>query len=285
MRETGHVYQVPDFGGDIPQLIQAGEPHHYKVWLPSPDYQITCWVFGAPLQNAQWWFYTAINENVIMTAVLHSMLIDGALMVISLLLITGGIWLTSSHITQPLVSLKQHMQQYFQERRPLPMQDEWLYNRDETGSLARSFIQLTHHLAERDKALQIARADHMGRLIKHLKGQYFYFQLDKDSKLAFSNTSLNSVLGYHQASYRLEFQRFLATHRDQNRFQEHFKQVFAGKCEHPFELNMQHANGDIRRVQIFWGVFQGEDNETLVEGLGHDVTDYVNDTEKIQSAP
>ncbi len=283
MRETGEVYQISGFGEEIPDLIEKGQTHHYRVWLPSPDYQMTCWVFGAPLPHAQWWLYTAVNENAAMNQALNSIIMDGVLMALSLLIITGGIWYTSSRITSPLVSLKQHMQQYFQEQHPLPMQKEWLYNRDETGSLARSFIQLTHHLAERDKALQTARADHIGRLIKHLKGQYFYFQLDRDGKLAFSNASLNSALGYHQTSPKLEFQRFLATHRDQNRFQEHFKQALAGKWGHPFELNMQHANGDTRRVQIFWGAFHGENNKMLVEGLGHDVTDYVNDTEKFRA--
>ncbi|MGY0218108.1 ATP-binding protein [Endozoicomonadaceae bacterium StTr2] len=283
MRETGQTYQVSDFGEEIPELIKAGQTHHYKVWLPSPEYQITCWVFGAPLQHAQWWLYTAVNENVVMKSVLQSMLTDGIVMTLSLLIIIVGIWFASSRITRPLVSLEQHMKQYFEQRRPLPMQAEWLHNKDETGSLARSFIQLTHHLAERDKSLQLARADNIGRLLKHLKGEYFYFQLDSKGRIAFSNTSLNAMFGNHGLSFKPEFQRFLATSRDQNRFTEEFGKALKGQQGTPFELSMRNAHGDIRRVQIFWGAIREENDDIALEGLGHDITDFISDTEKFRA--
>ncbi|WP_062268984.1 PAS domain-containing hybrid sensor histidine kinase/response regulator [Endozoicomonas arenosclerae] len=280
LRQTGEVYGIEGFGDQIEQWIDSGRAETFRAWIPNPQYQKEYWFFGAPVASSQWWLYTSVSRQHALQGVLDIALVDIAIMLISLLLILGGIWYASKKITLPLIKLKSCMDTFIEHHQLVEIPDT--RSRDEAGSLARSFVKLTQWLEARDKALDQARANNMGHIVQGLKGRYFYFQLDTEGQIVHVSRSVESVLGYSRESFTGPFENFLSKDPDNRNFQSNFEKVVRGETVEAFELDIQNRQGQSRRIELFWSAMTSG-SQKVIEGLANDVTERVSDTLKFKA--
>ena len=283
IHETGQLYGVNYFWNDISELILAAKPESFRVWIPNPQYQKEYWFFGAPVGvgSVNWWLYTSVSRQHALQGILDLALVDGLIMILSLLLILAGILFSSKKITQPLIELKQSMDQFIQHHQLIKKPN--IFSRDETGSLARSFVELTQWLANRDEALQEARASNMGHIVQALQGRYFYFQLDKNNDLVHISPSIESVLGYKVDEFSGPFKQFLGIDTNFNEIQNSIQKTLTEQTVTALELDAIHKNGQKRRLEVFWSPVETNSRKSVIEGLANDVTERVSDTLKFKA--
>ncbi|WP_257275555.1 PAS domain S-box protein [Endozoicomonas sp. ONNA1] len=280
LRQTGEVYGIEGFGNKIEQWVDSGRAETFRAWLPNPQYQKEYWFFGAPVSSSQWWLYTSVSRQHALQGVFNIALLDIAIMLISLLLILGGIWYASKKITSPLITLKSCMDTFIEHHKLVELPDT--HSRDEAGSLARSFVKLTQWLDARDHALHQARANNMGHIVQGLKGRYFYFQLDTDGKIVHISRSVKSVLGFRSEEFSGPLENFLSHDPGNCAFKVNFQKVLRGEPVEAFELDIQNKQGQSRRIELFWNAMTSG-QQRVIEGLANDVTERVSDTLKFKA--
>ncbi|WP_236631445.1 PAS domain-containing hybrid sensor histidine kinase/response regulator [Endozoicomonas numazuensis] len=280
LRQTGEVYGIEGFGDHIEQWIDSGRAETFRAWIPNPQYQKEYWFFGAPVSSSQWWLYTSVSRQHALQGVLDIALVDIAIMLISLLLILGGILYVSKKITHPLITLKSCMDTFIEHHKLVELPDTG--SRDEAGSLARSFVKLTQWLDARDKALHQARANNMGHIVQGLKGRYFYFQLNTDGEIVHISRSVESVLGYRSEEFKGPLENFLSNDPGNHSYKTNFEKVLRGEPVEAFELDIQNKHGHSRRIELFWNAMTSG-QQRVIEGLANDVTERVSDTLKFKA--
>ncbi|WP_448217695.1 PAS domain S-box protein [Endozoicomonas sp. 2B-B] len=280
LRQTGEVYGIEGFGNKIEEWIDSGRAETFRAWLPNPQYQKEYWFFGAPVSSSQWWLYTSVSRQHALQGVLDIALLDIAIMLISLLLILGGICYASKKITNPLITLKSCMDNFIEHHKLVELPDT--HSRDEAGSLARSFVKLTQWLDARDLALHQARANNMGHIVQGLKGRYFYFQLNTDGKIVHISRSVKSVLGYRSEEFSGPLENFLSHDPGNCNYKVNFEKALRGEPVEAFELDIQNKQGQSRRIELFWNAMTSG-QQRVIEGLANDVTERVSDTLKFKA--
>ena len=270
---------------DLEKLIERGELVSRYKWAPVRQNEY--WLMGAPIKSASWWMVSYAPRETVLAPVIDQAQINALLMMLSLTLIFICASLVAARITQPIIQLKQAMDD-FTYRHVKPVITH--ISQDEIGGLAESFQQLVSKLDDREKALYKVRTSKIGYLLERLRGNYFYFNLDKDGCISHVSPSIEAILGYPQREFLRPLIGYLATQDSKFRFREQFREAKKGRWGDSFELDILHVNGSIRRLEIFWsdmGDLPGE--QYLVEGLANDITERVSDTKKfkllLDSAP
>ncbi|WP_153767141.1 PAS domain-containing hybrid sensor histidine kinase/response regulator [Endozoicomonas sp. OPT23] len=281
LKETGDVYGVDDFGKNIPQLLENDKPYNSRIWLPNPQYQKEYWFFGAPVSSVKWWLYTSVSRQHALKGILELALMDIVIMLISLLLILAGIWYSSKRIIQPLIQLKDCMDQFIHGHQLLALPEA--ASNDETDSLSRSFIKLTQWLDNRNQELQVARANNMGHIVQGMQGSYFYFQLNKNKDAVYISPSAQAITGFESDDLSRSFTTILNTPQDHSRFNRSFQTIVQGGQTDAFEVDIHHPDGSIKTLEIFWSYFEQGSQPGVIEGLANDVTERVTDTEKFKA--
>ncbi len=281
LRETGKIYGIKNFGEDISQLIDNDLPHHFRAWLPNPQYQKEYWFFGAPVSSVKWWLYTSVSRQHALQGILELALMDVLVMLLSLLLILTGIWYSSKRITRPLIQLKDCMDQFIHSHQLIPLPEAG--RSDETASLSHSFIKLTQWLENRDRELQVARANNMGHIVQGMQGSYFYFQLNTSEEVVYISPSAKAITGYDIEQLSRSLSASLNSDKDRSRFNHSFQTILKGEEAEAFEIDIHHADGRIRTLEIFWSYFEQGNQPNMIEGLANDVTERVADTEKFKA--
>ncbi|KEI71382.1 ATP-binding protein [Endozoicomonas elysicola] len=285
IHQSQFYYGSPGLWSDLEELIERGEPAFRHKWVPVRQNEY--WLMGAPIKSASWWMISYAPRETVLAPVIDQAQINALLMILSLTLIFTCASLVSVRITRPIVRLKRAMDDFtYRQVKPVITH----ISRDEIGSLTESFQQLVNKLADREKALHKARASNIGHLLERLRGNYFYFNLNKDGCVTHVSPSIEAILGYSQSEFLRPLIGYLATQDSKFRFRDQFREAKQGRWGDTFELDIRHLNGSIRRLEIFWsdmGDLPGK--QYLVEGLANDITDRVSDTKKfkllLDSAP
>ena len=231
------------------------------------------WLFAAPVKVNSWVLLTGIPKEQALAPAKHQAKVAALVMLGSLLLIVVCVWNLSGLLTRPLRQLTGAVRD-FTEGRPLPR----LYTQgsDEAGTLSRTFLDMVERLEERDHALHEARARNLGRIAEGLRGQYFYFACDPLGKLIHVSPSLEGILGFTPEEYVRQNIVFPAIG---GRSQTEGRQRSSA-----YEFEVRHKDSSLRRIEFF--TVPVKDSRGLVsslEGMGHDITDRVNDSDKFHS--
>ncbi len=231
------------------------------------------WLFAAPVRVNSWVLLTGIPKEQALAPAKHQARVAALVMLGSLLLIVVCVWNLSGLLTRPLRQLTGAVRD-FTEGRSLPR----LYTQssDEAGALSRTFLDMVQRLEERDAELHEARARNLGRIAEGLRGQYFYFACDPSGKLIHVSPSLEGILGFSPEEY---LQQNIVFPAQGNRNLPSGRQWSSS-----YEFEVRHKDGSLRRIEFF--TVPVKDSSGLVsslEGMGHDITDRVNDTDKFHS--
>ena len=285
IHQTQFYYGSPGLWSDLEELIDRGEPTFRNKWVPVRQGEY--WLVGAPIQPVSWWMISYAPREVILASVTEQAEVNALLMVLSLALIVICASLVSVRITGPIIRLKRAMDD-FALRQIKP--EVTRFNQDEIGSLTRSFQQLVNRLNDREKALHQARTSNIGHLLSQVRGNYLYFNLNRDGCVTHVSPSILAILGYSQQQFLQPLIGFLSGDASRQRFRRRFRAAMEGRCDSAFELEVRHLDGSVRQLEIFWsdmGDIPGRQYQ--VEGLAHDVTLRVSDTRKfkllLDSAP
>nr|MDT0253756.1 PAS domain S-box protein [Endozoicomonas sp.] len=285
LHQSQFYYGSPGMWNDLKELIEKGEPTFRNKWVPVRQHEY--WLMGAPIKSAAWWMISYAPRKTVLAPVMEQARVNALLMILSLMLIFTCASLVSVRITRPIIRLKRAMDDFtYRQVKP----DITRISRDEIGSLTESFQQLVNKLADREKALHKARTSNIGYLLERLRGNYFYFNLNKDGCVTHVSPSIEAILGYTPSEFLKPLIGYLATEDSKFRFRDQFREARQGRWGDTFELDIRHLNGSIRRLEIFWsdmGDLPGR--QYLAEGLANDITDRVSDTKKfkllLDSAP
>lgn len=285
IHQSQFYYGSPGLWHDLEALIAKGEPAFRNKWVPIRRHEY--WLMGAPIKSGSWWMISYAPRKTVLAPVIDQAQINALLMILSLTLIFTCASLVSVRITRPIIRLKRAMDDFtYRQVKP----EIRCNSRDEIGSLTESFQQLVNKLADREKALHKARTSNIGHLLERLRGNYFYFNLNKDGCVTHVSPSIEAILGYSQSEFLRPLIGYLATQDSKFRFRDQLWEAKQGRWGDTFELDIRHLNGSIRRLEIFWcDMGDLPDKQYPVEGLANDITDRVSDTKKfkllLDSAP
>ena len=283
--ESQDIYGTPGLWNDIRALVEYGKPTFRKIWVPMRQHEY--WVVGAPIKSGRWWMITHIRREVALVSVREQAQVDALVMLLSLVLIFTCACLVSDRISRPVSRLKQSMDDFtYRQVKPAIVN----YSSDEIGSLTESFRQLIRKLADREQALREARANNIGHLVQRLRGNYFYFNLNRDGCVTHVSPSVEAILGYRQGKFLLPLISFLNTDTDRKKFRKQLRLALDGSWGDTFELDIRGKDKSVHRVEIFWSdMGDTSGKQSLIEGLANDITERVSDTKKfkllLDSAP
>ena len=283
--ESQYVYGTPGLWSDIHQLIEDETPSFRKFWVPLKQYEY--WGVGAPIKSGHWWMITHIRRDLALVDVREQVQVDALVMLLSLILIFACACLVSDRISRPVTRLKKSMDDFaFRRIKPTINYN----NSDEIGSLTESFRQLVRNLVDREQALQEARANNIGHLVQHLRGSYFYFNLNAKGCVTHVSPSIEAVLGYRQGEFLRPLISFLSNDKERQKFQTKLRKTLDSCRGDIFELDVCHKKNTTRRIEIFWSnMGDPSGKECVIEGLANDITERVSDTKKfkllLDSAP
>ena len=281
---TGFLFSpVRSSGSDEPcgvfhevmhRVIGLGQSINYRI----ESRGIKRWVTATPIASTGWYFSISILEKHILGPVINQAALSASLIALALVLMLMCLWAVSGRITRPLNLLKQRMNEYATSFGAALADDA----RDEATSLSRSFSSLLGRLRDREKALNLARANNIGHLVQQLRGSYFYFNLTPDGVITHVSPSLTAVLGYPAGQFRGEMQKFLTSSDINSEFDSKLQELISGHWEEAFEVEMHHHHDGVRRVELFCTVSSESTGGTAIEGMGNDITHRINDTEKFK---
>ena len=283
--ESQDIYGTPGLWSDICALVEYGKPTFRKIWVPMRQHEY--WVVGAPIKSGRWWMITHIRREVALVSVREQARVDALVMLLSLVLIFTCACLVSDRISRPVSRLKQSMDDFtYRQIKPAIVN----YSSDEIGSLTESFRRLVRKLADREQALREARANNIGHLVQRLRGNYFYFNLNRNGCITHVSPSVEAILGYRQGEFLRPLIHFLNTYNDRLKFRKQLHMALEGRWGETFELDIRSRDHRIHRIEIFWSdMGDASDKQSLIEGLANDITERVSDTKKfkllLDSAP
>ena len=283
--ESQDVYGTPGLWSDIQALVTSGKPTFRKIWVPMRQHEY--WVVGAPIKSGHWWMITHIRREVALESVREQAQVDALIMLLSLVLIFTCACLVSDRISRPASRLKQSMDDFtYRQVKPAIINN----SSDEIGSLTDSFQTLIKKLADREQALREARANNIGHLVQRLRGNYFYFNLNREGCVIHVSPSVEAILGYRQGEFLRPLISFLCSENDRLKFRRQLRTALDGKWGDTFELDICSKDGCVHRIEIFWSdMGDTSDRQILIEGLANDITERVSDTKKfkqlLDSAP
>ena len=238
------------------------------------------WISATPIPSTNWFFSISIREKDLLAPVVKQIILSACLISIALLLTLLGLWVVSGRITRPLNHLKQQMNTYAASSGL----SEINTSKDEAESLSQSFFSLTERLAEREKELFKTRVNNLGHLIEQLRGGYFYFNLNARGEITYVSHSVRDVLGYSPETFRGDLQSYLSSTSDNRDFGEKLKHLVEGKWLAPFEVDIRRGEGGVSRVELFCSCNRElPETDYVIEGLGNDITQRINDTEKFRA--
>ncbi|WP_461535726.1 PAS domain S-box protein [Spongorhabdus nitratireducens] len=231
------------------------------------------WLFAAPVRVSNWVLLTGIPKDQALFPAKHQARIAALVMLGSLVLIVICVWNLSGLLTRPLRQLTAAVKAFTDGKPLTALQTD---SSDEAGALSRSFLTMVQRLEERDLALHEARATNLGRIAEGLRGKYFYFACTTDGCVAHVSPSLEGILGFSPDEYLQQNVKFPA---------RNFSTANGGRQEpSAYELEMRHKDGSLRRIEFFTVPVKDTRGEISgLEGMGHDITDRVNDSDKFYS--
>ena len=153
-----------------------------------------------------------------------------------------------------------------------PLKDEFEINKDYSKLIAQKLDSKVRELEAERARLALSEKKYR-RLIEALRGNYYFYTHDESGQFSYLSPSISNVLGYSRKEFKAHFASFLTSddiNKDVLRFTE---QSMQGIRQPPYEIEIFHKNGSIRRLEITEEpVIEAHDRVVAVEGVAHDIT-------------
>jgi len=144
-------------------------------------------------------------------------------------------------------------------------------------------IELEHRVEERTQELQKSREKYR-LLVESLRDSYVFLSFSPRGEITYVSPSLAQVLGYSSEQFGEIHRAMLEQDQAYQGIQRAFHEAVAGRQPEPVEIEVHHASGERRVLEVLL-VPVLEDGEVLsIEGVGHDITEHKRNLETIQQA-
>jgi PAS domain S-box-containing protein len=111
------------------------------------------------------------------------------------------------------------------------------------------------------------------KLIEAIDTNFFFYIRDPDGKFTYVSPSQSRILGYSQKDFLKGLHGYL-TDNPVNKAMEDTALIKSGKKQPPYELELFHKNGSIKRLRVFEHPFRDEDGSVIaVQGIASDITE------------
>lgn len=122
------------------------------------------------------------------------------------------------------------------------------------------------------------------RLVEGLKGEYFFYQHDNKGVFTYVSPSVANILGYSRRRFLKHFSEYLTDNPVNREVFKYTKCSLRGEAQPPYRLEIFHANGGRRWLEVFEVPVKGADGRVrFVEGIAHDVTGQVKTARELES--
>ncbi|OQX34621.1 MAG: hypothetical protein B0D91_12175 [Oceanospirillales bacterium LUC14_002_19_P2] len=245
------------------------------------------WLFYAPVRSAGWMLAASVPRSRALADLRAHAVTQAVILLISLVLIFGCVWFISGRISRPIRQLERAVRRVASGDLNASVH---IPNRDETGSLARYFSEMTGQLALREEALRASKNFAIDSIVQGLKGRYFYFSHDRDGNITSASPSVTDVLGFTVEEYCQHFTAHQTNKKSNRTSLTITDQVLTTGQANGYEVEMFDSQGRRRYIEVFKvPMFEPDGSISGIEGLAHDITARVSDTEKfrglLESAP
>ncbi len=235
--------------------------------------------FASPIPEPCWTLLTHTRDTFVAEA-RESVLYSGLLLLI-LLVVFGCVLKISGYITEPLFQLACAVDKLGDGNWHLDYKHQ---SNDEVGRLARSIFSMAQRLSERDEALKELRASNISHIAERLRGRYFYYILNNRGRLVYISPSVSDILGYAPERLMAMAGSEFIKNQAYRKFVRIIRHVLQGKIQtDAFQLALPHSSGGTRIIEMInVPVIEPDGQISGAEGMGHDVTELVNDTKKFR---
>ena len=245
------------------------------------------WLFYAPIRAAGWMLSASVPRSRALADLRAHAVTQAVILLISLVLIFASVWFISGRISRPIRQLERAVRRVASGDLNASVH---IPNRDETGSLARYFSEMTGQLALREEALRASKNFAIDSIVQGLKGRYFYFSHDRDGNITATSPSVTDVLGFTVEEYCQHFTAHQTSKKSNRISLTITDQVLTTGQANGYEVEMYDSQGRRRYIEVFKvPMFEPDGSISGIEGLAHDITERVSDTEKfrglLESAP
>lgn len=227
----------------------------------------------APVEPLGWHVVVLTPEQHLLTAVLgDSAYLTFVLLGVILLLLISSLY-TARRLTQPLEQLAQGIED-FSQGKLLRLTPPTRRTVQEVASLSRKFNELADVLQQREQALLDSRGNRFASLIDGMSDTSFYCSMAPDGQLIQVSDGVEKVLGINADTLKRKYQRLFSSSAINEQNWQYMEQALQGQNVPPHQVEMQVANGQLRRLDVFMQPFIDEHGLVVsVEMLFNDVTE------------
>ncbi len=156
-----------------------------------------------------------------------------------------------------------------------PKIDEVKIEKEYSGVLARKLEKKVNELEIEKNRLKLSESKYRC-LIEALRDDYFFFSHTPDMMFDYLSPSVENVLGYDESEFRDKFLNLLTNNAINKNIMNILENSMFGEKQEPFEVEIFHKNGTIRRLEITeQPIFNDDARLEVVEGIAHDITEKV----------
>ena len=154
-----------------------------------------------------------------------------------------------------------------------PEQNDKKMEENYSAILAKKLDHKVRQLEAEKKKLQKSEQKYR-RLVEGLQNNYVFYTHDIVGFFTYLSPSISTVLGHSPEEFAYHYTRYL-TDNPINREGERLTDLcMQGEKQPPYELEVFHADGSIRRLEITEEpIFDNNDQVIAVEGIAHDITE------------
>ena len=192
------------------------------------------------------------------------------LLISTILLFTG--YLTARRLTRPIEELESGIAAFGagetkRLEKPKGAASELI-------TLTDKFNDMAQVLEEREQALLDSRGNRFAKLIDGMSDKSFYCSLEPDGHIAQASEGVEKVLGVSAELLKRKYQRMFSDNPINEQNWHYMDEALQGKNVPPHQVEMQDAEGNLRRLDVFMQPLLSDNQELLsVEMLFNDVTE------------
>lgn len=114
------------------------------------------------------------------------------------------------------------------------------------------------------------------RLVKNLKGHYFFYTHDMSGMFRNLSDSVTDILGYNKGEFLVGYDKHLSDDPINKKAIIYSLKSLAGKLQPPYKVSIYHKDGTIRYLEVTeFPLFDDDGQVKEVEGIARDITKQV----------
>ena len=238
------------------------------------------WVAFYPISSTDWSIAIRVPENIVLAQVRKQGIQIATVLIFSLFLIILTVWLVIGKITQPLARLTAGVKSVAAGNLDAEVK---VKSNDEIGLLAESFTDMAAKLNKREQDIRKARSEAFSRIVKGLKGRYFYFTHDKDGHISYVSPSVKEILDYSTDEFQNFFNQYFVESPLNTEAAKMIQLTLEGEQQEAFELELMDRSGELLRFEVIEVPIKDETGKIVaLEGMAHDITERKREEEKFR---